>query len=273
MCSRMTSGNAVAAPDPISLHARFEGEYVPLGGYPILSTDLETFSRRLLEMLESGGRQCVFFANTNFVVECRGLREVLDAPGVTIVNDGIGLDLAAMMVHRRRFRENLNGTDLIPSLCQRSHRPLRFFLLGAKPGIADAAAKTLAERYGQQVVGVCDGYGQMRAQGTQLVDTINQARPDMLLVALGNPLQERWILEHRASLDVPLAFGVGALLDFLSGNARRAPAWVQRIHMEWAFRLLHEPRRLLKRYSIDLFTFFGVCLRAQRRAVQAERAG
>jgi beta-1,4-glucosyltransferase len=79
-------------------------------------------------------------------------------------------------------------------------------------------------------------------------------------------VQERWILERSDQLEVPLAFGVGALLDFLSGNARRAPAWIQRIHMEWAFRLLHEPRRLLKRYSVDLVTFFGVCIRARKRS-------
>ncbi|WDS36308.1 WecB/TagA/CpsF family glycosyltransferase [Pseudoxanthomonas sp.] len=241
-----------------------QDEVLWLGGYPILRTRLAPFVATLLACLEpGGGRRRVFFANTNFVVECRGLREPLQDPSVTIVNDGIGLDLAAMMIHRQRFFENLNGTDLIPSLCRHSSRPLRFFLLGGKPGIGDAAAATLRDSLGQEVVGVCDGYGQMRAEAGRLVETINAARPDVLLVALGNPIQERWLLEHSDQLEAPLAFGVGALLDFLSGNARRAPGWVQRIHMEWAFRLMLEPRRLLKRYSVDLFTFFGVCIRAR----------
>lgn len=255
-----------------STDATPRGETLALGGYPVLSTSLESFTDALLGTVQAGGRRRVFFANTNFVVECRALRPALQDPSVTIVNDGIGLDLAAMLIHRKRFEENLNGTDLIPSLCKRSPRPLRFFLLGAKPGVAAAAAATLEGIYGQDVVGLCDGYGQMRTHGPALVDTINRTRPDVLLVALGNPVQERWIIEHSAALDVPLAFGVGALMDFLSGNARRAPAWVQRVHMEWAFRLLHEPRRLLKRYTVDLFTFFGVCLNSQRSVVQADRA-
>ncbi|SEK80746.1 beta-1,4-glucosyltransferase [Pseudoxanthomonas sp. GM95] len=234
-----------------------------MGGYPILRTRLEPFVGALLREIEQGGRRQVFFANTNFIVECRSERAALQRPSTVIVNDGIGLDLAAMLIHRQRFLENLNGTDLIPNLCARSKRPLRFFLLGAKPGIAAAAAATLEGVYGQDVVGICDGYGQMREQGDELVRTINRAQPDVLLVALGNPIQECWILEHSEQLEVPLAFGVGALLDFLSGNAKRAPAWVQRIHMEWAFRLLLEPRRLCKRYTIDLFTFFGVCIRAR----------
>ena len=64
----------------------------------------------------------------------------------------------------------------------------------------------------------------------------------MLLVAFGNPLQERWILDHSEALQVPLVFGVGALLDFLSGTAKRAPNWVRRLHMEWMYRLLNEPQ-------------------------------
>ncbi|TMN17638.1 WecB/TagA/CpsF family glycosyltransferase [Pseudoxanthomonas sp. X-1] len=250
----------VFASHPNDLDA--QAERLPLGGYPVISTRLPVFTAALLRALELGDRQRVFFANTNFVVECQALRSRMHAPGVAIVNDGIGMDLAALLVHRRRFAENLNGTDLIPRLCQSSGRPLRFFLLGGKPGVGEAAARTLEDVHGQRVVGVCDGYAQMRAQGEGLVDTINAAAPDVLLVALGNPIQERWILEHSAALQVPLAFGVGALLDFLSGNARRAPRWVQKLHMEWAYRLLHEPRRLIKRYSVDLLTFFGVCLRA-----------
>ncbi len=243
-----------------------QGDPIWLGGLPIASTTLEPFTDALLQAVALRERRNVFFANTNFVVECRGLREALHDPSVTIVNDGIGLDLAALLIHRKRFAANLNGTDLIPSLCRRSERPLRFFLLGAKPGVAAAAAATLEGVYGQDVVGICDGYGQMREQGEALVQTINRTCPDVLLVALGNPVQERWILKHSDQLQVPLAFGVGALLDFLSGNARRAPAWIQRIHMEWAFRLLHEPRRLLKRYSVDLVTFFAVCIRARKLA-------
>jgi len=242
-------------------------EVMALGGYPILRTTEAAFAHALFQAQARGEQRQVFFANTNFVVQCQALRTRLRAPGVRIVNDGIGMDLGALLVHRRRFAGNLNGTDLIPYLCRHSRRPLRFFLLGGRPGVAQAAAQTLRQTLGQNVVGTCDGYAEFAAAGTALTERINASGADVVLVAFGNPLQETWILDHAAQLDARLLFGVGALLDFLSGNAQRAPAWVRRLHMEWMYRLLREPRRLLKRYSWDLLVFFGVCLRNGRRLV------
>ncbi|UKE68072.1 WecB/TagA/CpsF family glycosyltransferase [Xanthomonas cerealis pv. cerealis] len=251
----MTSGDPQAEPR----------EVMALGGYPILRTTEAAFADALFQAQAHGEQRLVFFANTNFVVQCQALRARLRAPGVRIVNDGIGMDLGALLVHGRRFAGNLNGTDLIPYLCRHSRRPLRFFLLGGRPGVAQAAAQTLRQTLGQDVVGTCDGYAEFAAAGAALAERINASGADVVLVAFGNPLQESWILEHAAQLDARLLFGVGALLDFLSGNAQRAPAWVRRLHMEWMYRLLREPRRLLKRYSWDLLVFFGVCLRNGRR--------
>ncbi|QEO26185.1 WecB/TagA/CpsF family glycosyltransferase [Xanthomonas translucens] len=250
----MTSGDPQAEPR----------EVMALGGYPILRTTEAAFADALFQAQAHGEQRLVFFANTNFVVQCQALRARLRAPGVRIVNDGIGMDLGALLVHGRRFAGNLNGTDLIPYLCRHSRRPLRFFLLGGRPGVAQAAAQTLRQTLGQDVVGTCDGYAEFAAAGAALAGRINASGADVVLVAFGNPLQERWILEHAAQLDARLLFGVGALLDFLSGNAQRAPSWVRRLHMEWMYRLLREPRRLLKRYSWDLLVFFGVCLRNGR---------
>ncbi|MBN6151158.1 WecB/TagA/CpsF family glycosyltransferase [Xanthomonas sp. AmX2] len=245
--------------------ARDAGEVIALGGYPILRTTEAAFAHALFQAQARGEQRQVFFANTNFVVQCQLLRARLRAPGVRIVNDGIGMDLGALLVHGRRFAGNLNGTDLIPYLCRHSRRPLRFFLLGGRPGVAQQAGAALTRDLGQQVVGLCDGYGEFAAAGDALTQRINDSGADVVLVAFGNPLQETWILDHAAQLRAPLLFGVGALLDFLSGNAKRAPDWVRRLHLEWMYRLLREPRRLLKRYSWDLLVFFAVCLRAGRR--------
>lgn len=242
------------------------GEVVPLGGFPVLSTTQDVFARELFDALGAGQRRRVFFANTNFVVQCQELRGVMRAmPSLRIVNDGIGMDLAAKLVHGRRFAGNLNGTDLIPYLCANAPQPLRFYLVGAKPGIAESAAQALRDVHGQQVVGTCDGYAELAQAGERIVDRINASGANVVLVAFGNPLQERWIIERADALQAPLVFGVGALLDFLSGNARRAPQWVRRLRMEWMYRLLNEPRRLLKRYSWDLLLFFRTCLRNGKR--------
>lgn len=240
------------------------GDSVAIGGFQVLSTTLKAFAGELSDALRAGLPRRVLFANTNFVVQCQALRERLDDPAVRIVNDGIGMDLAALWLHGRRFAGNPNGTDLVPYLCAHSTVPLRFYLLGGRPGVAVAAAEVLRREHGQVVVGVCDGYEGRARAGAALPGRIDAAAPDILLVALGNPLQERWIVEHAGGLRVPLVLGVGALLDFLSGEARRAPGWVRRWRMEWLYRLAHEPRRLLRRYSLDLLVFFRLCW--QRRS-------
>lgn len=247
------------------------GERVALGGYAILSTTQDAFAAGLLRALQSRRKRRVFFANTNFVVQCQPLRARMAAdPTLRIVNDGLGMDLGALCVHGRRFAGNLNGTDLIPFLCRQAEVPLKLFLVGSAPGVARAAGEALRAQLGQQVVGVCDGYGELAAAGPALAERINRSGADVVLVAFGNPMQERWILDNADALHAPLVFGVGALLDFLSGKAQRAPAWVRRVRMEWLYRLLREPRRLLKRYSWDLLVFFRVCLREDRRSTPAQ---
>lgn len=235
---------------------------INLGGFDIVSASAPEVCQALYQACDQRGKLRLFFANTNFVVRCRPLIPRIQSAPVCIVNDGIGLELAARLIHRKGFAENLNGSDLFPRFCGGSQRPLRFFLFGSKPGIAEQAARALAERFGHQVVGTCDGYGEFAAAGPDLAARINASGAEVVLVAFGNPLQEQWILDNSDAIDAPVMMGVGALLDFLSGTAKRAPVWVRRLRMEWLYRLSREPRRLLKRYSIDLLVFFWVCLRA-----------
>ena len=86
---------------------------------------------------------------------------------------------------------------------------------------------------------------------TGILERLADARPDLLLVAFGNPKQERWIDMHREQLPVKVVIGVGCVFDLLAGRRERAPRWMQAIGLEWAFRLVQEPRRLLRRYASD----------------------
>lgn len=233
-------------------------EKVTLGHFPILSTTAQDLAAHLLESLAARRQQIVFFANTNFIVTCRNLLNRLGG-SVLIVNDGVGIDMAAWLIARRRFRQNLNGTDFTPYLLQQSSRPLRLFLLGARPDVVRAAAAYAQQQLGQHVVGVCDGYAGM--QEASLPARIVESRADILLVALGNPIQEQWILQHRDTLDVPVVMGVGALFDFWAGNKPRAPRLIQKLRLEWFYRLCLEPRRLLRRYTLDIVRFFLHCHR------------
>lgn len=234
-------------------------EVIPVGGFPIIRTNNSTMVDILSGRMKDG-QTALFFANTNFVVKCQPLKNEMKQPDVLIVNDGIGLDIATWLVHRKRFIENLNGTDFTPRFLQKIHTDARVFLFGGKPGIASRAAATLASDYNIHVVGVRNGYDDAK-DTEKLIADINESNANVILVAMGNPYQEQWILTHRHKLTAPVLMGVGALLDFLAGDKPRAPAFIQRMRLEWFYRLCLEPSRLLKRYTIDIAVFLRLCLR------------
>ena len=177
---------------------------------------------------------------------------------IIVVNDGVGMDIAALLMQRSRFEENLNGTDFTPYFFNQSARPLRVFLLGGKPDVLQKAADYVRHKLGQEIVGICDGYEDIRKKHN-LVDTINRTKPEVVLVAFGNPIQEEWILDNRHALNAGVVIGVGALFDFWSGAKSRAPMLMQRLRLEWFYRLCLEPRRLLRRYTVDIVRFFLHC--------------
>jgi beta-1,4-glucosyltransferase len=227
-----------------------------IGPFRVKSFGAQALMSQIYRRLALGRHTELFFANTNFVVTCKDFASRFDDPGITLVNDGIGMDLAARLVHGQRFQENLNGTDFIPELLRSSPLPLRVFLFGARPEVVQAASRAIERRFGQEVVGICSGYG---VDDEAVCARIRAARADVVLVALGNPLQERWILDHAKDMPPALYVGVGALFDFLAQRAVRAPGWVRRLRLEWLFRLTQEPGRLWKRYTIDAVRFFHIC--------------
>lgn len=236
-----------------------------IAGYPIVRHSAITLLRDIERRIDSGMQTLLFFANTNFVVQCRKLREPLRSRDVLIVNDGIGMDIAARLTHGERFIENLNGTDFVPLLLRSSTRPLRVFLYGGRPEAVAGAAEAIAAT-GQTVAGYLDGYQSDQHTVRQAIETANA---DIVLVAMGNPLQEHWILQNADTLSPQLFIGVGALFDFLSGKAQRAPAWVRQLRLEWFYRLCREPRRLGRRYTLDVLIFFRLCLSTRNRRMPA----
>ncbi|MFZ3173720.1 MAG: WecB/TagA/CpsF family glycosyltransferase [Thiobacillus sp.] len=231
---------------------------IQVGGFPVLKTTSAELATHLLAQRQLGTQVALFFANTNFVVQCRDLRSQMESGGVVIVNDGVGMEIAARLLHADRFRQNLNGTDFMPFLFRQSSTPLRVFMLGGKPHVLQKAAQYVTQELGQVVVGSCDGYDGIKGN-PHLVETINRAQADVVLVAMGNPVQEKWILDHRQDLHAGILTGVGALFDFWAGDKPRAPALVQKMRLEWFYRLCLEPRRLARRYTVDIVKFLKHC--------------
>jgi N-acetylglucosaminyldiphosphoundecaprenol N-acetyl-beta-D-mannosaminyltransferase len=172
--------------------------------------------------------------------------------------------------------EKISGADLIGPLLERAgRRGWRVFLVGGMPGSANAAAKRFAASYGVRIAGVEDGrIGLDPGPADEaLLARIAEARPNLILVALGAPKQELWIAARRARLDPAVSLGVGAALDFAAGAVRRAPGWMQRAGLEWLYRLAQEPRRLARRYLRDDPKFLAVLLRTWRSPLETRRLG
>ncbi|MDA7423940.1 WecB/TagA/CpsF family glycosyltransferase [Thalassococcus lentus] len=237
-------------------------------GLPVV----DTTSEQAVEALLSGAARSVYFLNAhcaNLRAKDREYASAL-ARADAILPDGIGVELAARM-SGGGLTENLNGTDFTPALLHAaSRRGMSVFLFGARPGTAEQAANKLATQIpGLRIAGTLDGYAGA-ADEQNAIDVINASGADIVLVAMGVPLQEMWIDRNLPDLNARLVLGVGALFDFLAGNVVRAPEWVRKAKSEWVWRLMQEPRRLAKRYLIGNGTFLA---RAAVHAVQEKSNG
>lgn len=180
---------------------------------------------------------------------------------MVLFNDGVGTNIASFVMTGRRFPENLNGTDLVPEFLERVGMPLRIYLLGARKETVAAARAHIERTYPTHtVVGARDGYFSL-AEEEQICQDISDTRPDLLLVAMGNPLQERFVLRNRHRLNVGATIGVGALFDYMAGRVTRAPKPLRDLGLEWLFRFVREPRRLFRRYAIGIPRFLFAVLK------------
>jgi N-acetylglucosaminyldiphosphoundecaprenol N-acetyl-beta-D-mannosaminyltransferase len=208
------------------------------------------------KMVEEGGEtRLVATVNPEFVMRARvdrQFRNVLESAALCLA-DGIGV-VWAMRRQGCPQRERVAGSDLVPLLAAAcARRGWRLFLLGARPGVAEAAARRLeAGHPGIRVAGTYAGSPGPEDDGEALC-RIAAARPDLLLVAYGAPQQELWIARNREHVRVPVAMGVGGTLDFLAGRQRRAPQWLRVVHLEWLWRLALQPARLRRMAVLPIY--------------------
>lgn len=211
--------------------------------------------RRISASAAAGKPLMVAFANAHSVNLASHNRAFVAAmDGALLLNDGLGVDIASKALFGAPFPSNLNGTDLVPDLFASTTHPLRLYLLGGVPGVAERAADTLVKRFANvTVVGLDHGYFERDEEERQL-GRIAASGANMVLVAMGQPQQEEWAQRHWRDLPGP-CLCVGALLDFLAGEVPRAPVGFRRLRLEWAYRLAQEPRRLARRYLVGNIAF------------------
>ncbi len=216
--------------------------------------EVEEAVSRVAGWIEARDRQCRQVVVTGFhgLWEAHhdpGLRRVFDAADLW-VPDGIAPVLVARARGMRDARR-IPGAELMEALLARADfAGYRSFFYGDTEETLERLASAVATRYpGHVVVGTLSPPFRLLSpeEDDEQIRIINRARPDILWVGLGTPKQDRWIYEHRDRLEVPVAIAVGAAFRFLTGQVPRAPAWIGRIGMEWAYRLAKEPRKCWRR--------------------------
>lgn len=170
-----------------------------------------------------------------------------------VIPDGIGIMYGAKILGKS-IKERIPGIDFTTALFEGMAKAgMSVFLLGAKPGIAEKAAENIAAQFpGLIISGTNDGYFRDDAP---LVDKINAAKPDLMLVCLGCPKQELWMQAHAAELDVGVMIGAGGSLDVFSGTVERAPLFWRKLGLEWFHRLLKDPKRIKRLSALPKFIF------------------
>jgi N-acetylglucosaminyldiphosphoundecaprenol N-acetyl-beta-D-mannosaminyltransferase len=229
---------------------------IGLGGILIDHIDVQSAVDRIQEFLLSGKPHQVVTVNLDFLSIAQrdqAFHDTLNGADLAVA-DGMPLVWLSRL-KGQPLAERVAGVELVHESCRiAAALGGSIFLLGAAPGVGEAAGARLQELYpGLQIAGTYSPpIGPLTHRlNERMVHLVREAAPDFLFVALGAPRQDLWIREHLAQLQVPVAMGVGCSLDVLAGSVRRAPAWMQRSGLEWAFRLGQEPQRLWRRYLLN----------------------
>ena len=237
--------------------AEAEFDHLCILGCRLHLADMEQSLSTIRRFVEEGTPHHVVTANAEMVYAAfreEPLREVINRAHLVTL-DGAGVVWAARFLGYEA-KERVTGIDLTMALPElASKEKWRMYLLGAKPGVAEEAARRLTGEFpGLKIVGTYHGYFSPE-QNARVVENVREARPHLLLVALGAPYQEYWINRNLSHLEVPVSLGIGGSLDVISGRVTRAPEVLIRLNLEWLYRLAREPRRWRRQLALPRFVF------------------
>ena len=233
---------------PVTVASNSKCREIDVLGVRIIDTTMHDALANIERLIRDydGKASSVFFVNTNTLNLSRsrqGYADVLNRADV-VYGDGTGVRWAAKAQGIRLY-DNVNGTDLTPALFGRADKTTRsYYLLGATPESIERAAAKARELFPDwQQGGYQHGYLGDAEATAQAIQNINEAKPDVLLVGMGNPLQEEWIDQHLDDLQVPVCMATGGLFDYWADNINRAPLWMRKLGIEWLGLLLQQPKK------------------------------
>ena len=234
-------------------------EIVQLRGVNFTPGSLDEVTAHIMDRVSNSKQTAVFTPNSEIVQLCidePSMYEVINSAEV-IIPDGIGVIKAAKML-KLPIKERLPGIELGEHLLSIADSSLPVFFMGGKPGVAEAAAEKMKEKYSNLVVcGTHDGYFKKEGEENDaVIKEIEASGAVILFVCLGAPAQEKWICENRDKLSsVMVLMGLGGSLDVFSGTVVRAPAFFRKTGLEWFYRLMKEPWRIGRMMNLPKFYF------------------
>lgn len=233
-------------------------------GIPVAAMRMSEAVELLDRRITASGFTPVAFLNANnanIAGEKPEFKKALDH--FLVLPDGIGVDMASLLLHGSMFPENLNGTDLVPRLLERHQGSLKIALVGSRRKVADDACEAFKQLCPQHSFSVlADGFFAPEDE-PEILASLETLHPDILLVAMGVPRQELWVARAINSRHCTMPIAVGALFDIFTGAVPRAPGWMLKLRIEWVYRLWREPKRLWRRYLIGNPVFMASLLAAK----------
>ncbi len=213
----------------------------------------------------------IVFVNADVAVKAdtdKYLRRIINRADFSLI-DGMPLVWISRL-YKEKIKERVAGSDFVPDICRLAGKKgWKVFLLGGMPGVPEAARDNLKRKIpGLKVAGTYSpplGFEKDAEELARIIDLINQAAPDILVVCFGCPKQEKFIYEHYREYNAVVSVCAGATMDFLAGKVKRCPRWIGKIGMEWFYRFLRDPKRLFQRYFIDDIKIFRMAVKYRRQ--------
>ncbi len=208
-------------------------------------------------LIKESNKSCkmIFAPNVEFIMYAQKDKEFFDILKQSSLStpDSIGVIIGAKL-QKKSFPERIPGQSYFRKIIELSNeKGYSIYLLGGKPGIPQKAKENLEKIFPNvNIVGVHHGYFNENEE-KEVIEEINKLQPNVLFVALGAPKQEKWIYHHRNELKVDVATGQGGTYDYEAGKIKRAPVWVQKIGMEWFWRLCREPKRIKRQLVLPVY--------------------
>ncbi len=214
------------------------------------------------KLIKENKNAYVVTPNVDHIVKLETDKELQDVykDADLILTDGKPL-IWISKLYKTPIKEKISGSDLFPLLCEMAaEKGYNMFFLGAGEGVANKAAQNLTNKFPKlNIVGTYSppfGFEKDKKEIEKIINMVNKANTQILIVGLGCPKQEKFIHKYRKELNVPISLGLGASLDFEAGNIKRAPKWMSDNGLEWLYRLSKEPKRMFKRYIVDDLKIF-----------------